>query len=86
MLHSVSIRTTLTLEDDVAARLRAESRRTGKSLKTVVNEALRVGLDRSRERERASFEVVARDLGLRPEIDLDDIGGLLEQIEGPDHR
>jgi plasmid stability protein len=86
MLHSVSIRTTLTLEDDVAARLRAESRRTGKSLKTVVNEALRVGLDRSRERERASFEVVARDLGLRPEIDLDDIGGLLERIEGPDHR
>jgi plasmid stability protein len=86
MLHSVSIRTTLTLEDDVAARLRAESRRTGRSLKTVVNEALRVGLDRSRERERASFEVVARDLGLRPEIDLDDIGGLLEQIEGPDHR
>jgi plasmid stability protein len=86
MLHSVSIRTTLTLEDDVAARLRAESRRTGKSLKTVANEALRVGLDRSRERERASFEVVARDLGLRPEIDLDDIEGLLERMEGPDHR
>jgi plasmid stability protein len=84
MLHDVSIRTTLTLEDDVAARLRAESHRTGKSLKTVANEALRAGLDRSRE--RAPFEVIARDLGLRPEIDLDDIGGLLERIEGPDHR
>jgi plasmid stability protein len=76
----------LTLEDDVAARLRAESRRTGKSLKTVANEALRVGLDRSGERQRAHFEVVARDLGLRPEVDLDDIEGLLERIEGPNHR
>jgi hypothetical protein len=33
----VSIRTTLTLEDDVAQRLEAEARRTGTSLKQVVD-------------------------------------------------
>jgi hypothetical protein len=34
----VNIRTTLTLEEDVAQRLEAEARRTGTSLKHVVND------------------------------------------------
>ncbi len=78
-------RTTLTLEDDVVARLRDEARRTGKAIKTVVNETLRAGLDRRQGRPRR-FKVAARDLGLRPEIELDDIEGLLDQVEGLDRR
>jgi hypothetical protein len=39
--HDVSVRTTLTLEPDVAARLKQEARRTGKGLKSLVNEAWR---------------------------------------------
>ena len=35
------MRTTLTLDDDVAARLKAEARRTGKPFKQLVNECLR---------------------------------------------
>src|SRR6266545_3257371 len=42
--HDVRVRTTLTLERDVAERVRAEVRRTGKGMKSVVNEALRLGL------------------------------------------
>jgi len=38
------MRTTLTLDPDVAERLRQRVRRTGQGLKTVVNEALRLGL------------------------------------------
>ena len=38
------MRTTITLEVDVAARLREFSHRTGKSFKQVVNDAVRQGL------------------------------------------
>jgi hypothetical protein len=81
----VSKRTTLTLEDDVVSRLTEESRRSGKPFKTVVNEAIRRGLDGSRSTAEP-FRVEARDMGLRPGFDLDDIGGLLERLEGPQHR
>jgi len=79
------VRTTLTLDDDVAARLRAEARRTGRPLKQVVNECLRRGLLRPRRAAgRAPFRVVARDLGaLKPGLSLDNIAELLEVVEGP---
>ncbi|MGH2709577.1 MAG: DUF2191 domain-containing protein [Actinomycetota bacterium] len=82
----MSKRTTLTLEDDVAERLREETRRTGKPFKSLVNELLRAGLDRPQKRAAKPFRVQALDLGLRPGLDIDDIEGLIEQVEGPDHR
>jgi hypothetical protein len=82
----VSRRTTLTLEDDVADRLVDESRRTGKSLKDVVNEAIRAGLNRRASTDLPPFKVLARDMGLKPGFNLDDIEGLLDQIEGPYRR
>ncbi len=57
-------------------------------MKAVVNEAIRVGLDR-REHQAgrgASFKVEPLDLGLRPGIELDDIEGLLDRLEGPHRR
>ena len=82
------MRTTLTLDDDVAARLKAESRRTGKSFKETVNEALRRSLSTSRRRPAEErFRVEARDLGrVRPGLTLDSISDLLEQTEGSQHR
>ncbi|MGH2380650.1 MAG: DUF2191 domain-containing protein [Candidatus Limnocylindria bacterium] len=82
----MSQRTTLTLEDDVASRLRDAARRSGRPLKAVVNEAIRAGLDSAASRDRPPFHVEARPMGLRPGIDLDDISGLLERLEGPEHR
>jgi hypothetical protein len=38
------MRTALTLDDDVAARLKAEQRRVGRPLKEIVHETLRRGL------------------------------------------
>ena len=38
------MRTTLTLDDDVAAKLRAEARKSGRSFKETVNQVLRLGL------------------------------------------
>jgi plasmid stability protein len=82
------VRTTLTLDDDVAAKLRSQARRTGKAFKDVVNDALRRGLaSTAGSSTRAPFKVQARDLGrMKPGLGLDNIGDLLEQIEGPLHR
>ncbi len=79
-------RTTLTLEDDVVAQVRAEVHRTGKPFKRVVNEALRRGLDSSVKQEPSPFRVVPSDLGIRPGIDLDDVQGLIDRVEGTAHR
>jgi hypothetical protein len=82
------MRTTITLDDDVAAKLTAEARRTGKSFKTVLNEHLRVALSAGRRRGHpAPFRVAARDLGaLRPGLSLDNVAELLDIAEGPDTR
>jgi hypothetical protein len=80
------VRTTLTLDDDVAAKLKAETQRTGRAFRDVVNDALRRGLLASRPAKRATFRVRTRSLGgLRPGR-LDSIADVLEQIEGPLHR
>ena len=80
--------TTLTLDDDVATNLKAETKRSGRSFKDVVNEYLRLGLyAKKNERPRSPFRVQARDMGeLRPGLSLDNVGELLEQIEGSAHR
>jgi hypothetical protein len=82
------VRTTLTLDEDVAAKLKAETRRSGRSFKQTVNEMLRRGLARGPgTAAKAPFKVVARDLGrLRPGLSLDNIADLIEQVEGPGHR
>lgn len=82
------MRTTLTLDDDVAAKLKAETRRSGRSFKDIVNEYLRLGLyTKKTQRPSRPFRVEARDLGaLRPGLSLDNVGDLLEQLEGPVHR
>ncbi len=81
------VRTTLTLEDDVAAKLEQYCRRSGRSLKAAVNELLRLGLNAPRAYEpQAPYRVRARPLNAKPGIDLDNIGELLEQLDGPDHQ
>lgn len=82
------MRTTLTLDEDVAAKLKAEMRRSGKSFRDIVNDTLRHGLAEKRvAARRRSFKVEVRDLGnLRPGLSLDNVGELLEQVEGSLHR
>ena len=80
------MRTTLTLDDDVAAKLKAAVRRSGKPFRDVVNETLRRGLTVPRA-ARAPFRIQPRSLGgARPGIQIDNVGDLLEQIEGSRHR
>ena len=82
------MRTTLTLDDDVATKLKAESRRVGRPFREVVNDTLRRGLATKRVTgQRPPFKIKARDLGdLKPGLSLDNVAELIEQIEGPLHR
>ena len=81
------MRTTITLDKDVIDKLNGEMRRSGKSFKETVNEFLRIGLAMRRELKRADrFKVRARPLGVVPGLNYDNIGELLEQLEGPLHK
>jgi len=84
-LRDVSQRTTLTLDDDVAAKLESEARRTGRPYRAVVNDVLRRGLESERP-QAAVFAVFARPMGLRPGVAVDDIAGLLDLLDGPAAR
>lgn len=76
------MRTTLTLDPEVAQRLRQEVRRTGKAFKAVVNQALRRGLGIEPKPVRAPrFRVEAHPLGARPGVDLDRMNQLIDQLE-----
>ena len=68
----------------MAARVKGESHRSGRSFKEVVNDLLRRGLEAKRpQRAGKPFVVRARPLGVRPGLDYDNVADLLEQIEGP---
>jgi len=81
------MRTTLTLDEDVAAKLRREMSRTGTGMKETVNTFLRRGLEAPKAEEIAKpFAVQAQAMGLKAGIDLNDIGGLLDFLDGPSRR
>lgn len=80
------MRTTITLDEDTAQQIQEEMRQSGRSFKDTVNEAIRVGLSGRQSAPTARFRIEAKPLGARPGISYDNIGELLEQLEGPLHR
>lgn len=76
------VRTTLTLEPDVARRIEQEVKRSGRGLKAVVNDALRKGLGLAGARAKPPrFEVEPHSFGLKPGVDPDRINQLLDELE-----
>ena len=63
------MRTTLTLDEDVAAQLKAIARQRGISFKEAVNSVLRTGF--ARERRPSRFRQRTHRMGLRGGVDLD---------------
>lgn len=73
------MRTTVTLDEDVAARLRAAARERDVPFKVALNDAVRAGLgDRVTARP---YRVPTRRLGVRPEVELDKALALAAQLE-----
>jgi hypothetical protein len=80
------MRTTLTLDPDVASKARKGAAKLGKSLKEVINLALRIGLDAVLAPKPARpYRTKARPLGLRQGLSYDNISELLARAEGEDH-
>lgn len=74
------MRTTLTLEPDVAVEIEQRRRARGTSLKQEVNELLRRGLRAGDAPARAPFRTEAADLG-EPMMSLDCIGEVLARLD-----
>lgn len=72
------MRTTMTLEDDVAAMLERERARTGESQRQVTNRLLRRGLQRGPARPPA---VDLPTLPGQPELDVRDVSAVLAEID-----
>jgi plasmid stability protein len=79
------MRTTITLDDDVAARLQTKVRKSGKSFKDVVNETLRTAL--AAESARKQFAPVAIDkqhlIRLKPGPNYDKVEEVFDSLDTP---
>ena len=79
------MRTTLTIDDDVASLLKKEARRSGEPFKQVVNRFLRQGLT-AKPPERKPFKVKPLNMQLPVGLNYDNVEELLDYLEGPNRR
>ena len=63
------MRTTVTLDEDVAAAVKRVAQARGLSFKEALNTAIRAGL-RSGTSDSRTYRIPSRNLGLRPDTDL----------------
>lgn len=78
----LSMRTTLTIEADVERLLRHKMRRTNKTMKAVVNDALRVGLGtRGKSARLPRYKVKPHAFGFKPGVDIDRLNQLVDELE-----
>ncbi len=83
--HDVKIRTTLTLDDDVADFLKMQSRLQGRPFKQVVNDVLRRGMaPGSQGPELPPYRIVPNRSGLVPGVDPLRLNQLNDQLEVED--
>jgi len=75
------MRTTLTLDPDVAERLKQSMRSGKQSLKEAVNEALRRGLGAQEQAPRPPFKVQVHDSLFHPGVDTARLNQLTDDLE-----
>ncbi|MDQ2774246.1 MAG: ribbon-helix-helix domain-containing protein [Acidobacteriota bacterium] len=83
----MSIRTTVSLDEDVLERVKEVSKSTGASFKDALNNLLRSALAQSSsETPKRNLRLQTSNMGYYPHLNYDDIEGLIEYAEGPWHR
>ncbi|MGB6067623.1 MAG: DUF2191 domain-containing protein [Desulfomonilaceae bacterium] len=81
------MRTTLSIDDDVIDRAKAIAAKLRMPFRTIVNEALRAGLDQvERPPKQRPYKTEPHPIGIRFGRNVDNIQELLAQIEGEDSR
>jgi predicted transcriptional regulator len=74
------MRTTVTLDPDVAAKLQQTARERGVSFKAALNDAVRAGIGGD-GRSARPYRMPSRWMGVREGVDLDHAGRLLGELE-----
>ena len=76
------MRTTLTIDDDLAGLLQQRARETGVSFKETVNRTIRAGLGQSGKRRLGRApKTVPHSFGFHPGVDTDKLGQLADEME-----
>jgi hypothetical protein len=76
------MRTTLTLDDDLAGLLKRRARELGVPFKEVVNRTIRAGLgEDAAPTPHPPPKTISHSFGFRPGIDLDKLGQLADELE-----
>ena len=82
----MSIRTTVTLDDDVVVRVRHESQSRGSSFRETLNDLLRAALlNTERRPQPRAIEIKPTRMGYKPGLNYDSIESLVEYGEGDRH-
>ena len=77
-----AMRTTLTLDDDLAGLLKRRARELGIPFKDVVNRTIRTGLgEAAASPPHPPPKVFSHSFGFRPGIDLDKLGQFVDELE-----
>jgi hypothetical protein len=80
------MRTTLTLDPDIAAKARRATAQTGLPFKTVINQALRLGIEKVLAPPAARpYRTTPQPLGLKAGLSYDNVAELLAVVEGEAH-
>jgi len=79
------MRTTLTIDDDLAGILRRRARELDRPFKVVINAALRKGLADELESSRQPVVVRPHDFGASRGLDFDRLNQLVDELEVEDY-
>ena len=76
------MRTTLTIEDDLAGILKRRAQEMGVPFKEAVNRTIRAGLGEAAKPRRSKIsKTISHSFGFKPGIDLDKLGQLVDELE-----
>jgi hypothetical protein len=77
-----AMRTTLTIDDDLAGLLKHRAHKLGLPFKEIVNRTLRAGLgEQAKPRQLGAPKTIPHAFGFMPGIDLDKLNQLVDELE-----
>jgi hypothetical protein len=78
----LQMRTTLTVDDDLAGLLKQRARELGMTFNEAVNRTIRAGISEATATRRdPTPKTISHSFGFRPGIDLDKLGQLADELE-----
>lgn len=82
------MRTTISFDRDIEQQIRSIVKKSGKSLKQIVNDLLRAGLSSKRisKQNYPAFKVQAKHLGIASGIDPENFNSLLDELDAEHFR